>query len=448
MGAPTVDGLLAGGGPVAGSGTIDVQVLGRGSVPASGVGSVALNVTAANPRSGGYVTVFPTGQPRPTASNLNFLAGQAVPNMVIVAVGAGGRVSLFNGGTGTTDLIVDVLGWFPTGPSFTGLAPARLMDSRAGAPTIDGRFSGGTKAGEATTLNLAVAGRGGVPFGAGAVALNITVANPNHAGYLTIHPQGASRPTASNLNFAAGQTVANMVLVPLGGNGQISIYLADGELPNEFLDATADVIVDVLGWFPNPTDPPTTYGNNLVLRSNGVGGAVLGDTPASVLGVLTPVLGPPTGNFEEAFPVARPGGDFFNPDTFDVFDYPYARDVCFEGDHFCVIFGGPNAASLTFVGWDYFDSGNARLLDTNGLGMGSRGSNFPGAIASIDHGGCYSSGGGVAASGIQLGLVSDGLWFGVPDGVGGVDYYTPPQSDVTVQSMWIGSGIGNTEGDC
>ena len=183
--------------------------------------------------------------------------------MVIVPVGAGGQVSLFNGATLPTDLIVDVLGWFPTGASFTGLAPARLMDTRDGAPTIDGRFSGHVASAEAETFNLAVAGRAGVPFGAGAVALNVTVTSPTRPGYLTIHPQGAARPTASNLNFEAGQTIANMVMVPLGGSGQISIYLTDGA-PNGLHDAETEVLVDVMGYFPNPTDPPTMYGNPLV----------------------------------------------------------------------------------------------------------------------------------------------------------------------------------------
>jgi hypothetical protein len=64
---------------------------------------------------------------------LNFSPGQTVPNMVIVPVGAGGQISIF-GNAGAVDVIVDVLGWFPSGSSFTGLSPARLMDTRTPAP--------------------------------------------------------------------------------------------------------------------------------------------------------------------------------------------------------------------------------------------------------------------------------------------------------------------------
>ena len=81
-------------------------------VPASGVGAVVVNVTATAPTSASYVTVFPSGTPRPTASNLNFVPGQTIPNLAVVKVGALGQISLYNY-DGDTDLIVDIVGWFP-----------------------------------------------------------------------------------------------------------------------------------------------------------------------------------------------------------------------------------------------------------------------------------------------------------------------------------------------
>ena len=112
-GLTTVDGLFAGGGAVAGGTSLDLTVVGRGGVPATGVGAVVLNVTATAPTGAGFVTVYPTGAPRPTASNLNFVPGQTTPNLVIAKVGAGGKVTLFNS-NGATDLIADVVGWFPS----------------------------------------------------------------------------------------------------------------------------------------------------------------------------------------------------------------------------------------------------------------------------------------------------------------------------------------------
>jgi endonuclease YncB( thermonuclease family) len=105
-------------------------------VPASGVDAVAINVTVTNPTLPSYLTVWPTGTPQPTAANLNFVPGQTVPNMIIAKVGANGRISIFNF-HGSTDVIVDVLGWFPAGAGYTGLSPARLMDSRSDTRVVN-----------------------------------------------------------------------------------------------------------------------------------------------------------------------------------------------------------------------------------------------------------------------------------------------------------------------
>ncbi len=53
--------------------------------------------------------------------------------MVIVPIGAGGQISIYND-AGTVDVLVDVLGWYPTGNTYTGLNPARLLDTRLPPP--------------------------------------------------------------------------------------------------------------------------------------------------------------------------------------------------------------------------------------------------------------------------------------------------------------------------
>ena len=263
-GLPTVDGDFAGIGPVTPGGTTNLTVTGRGGVPSTGVGSVALNVTATNPTRNSFLTVYPTGQPPPNASNLNFTTGQTVPNMVIVPVGDNGQITIANY-DGNTDVIVDILGWFPTGGAFTGLTPARLLDTRPGLPTVDGDFAGIGPVTPGGTTNLTVTGRGGVPStGVGSVALNVTATNPTRNSFLTVYPTGQPPPNASNLNFTTGQTVPNMVIVPVGDNGQITIANYDGN---------TDVIVDILGWFPT-------------------GGAFTGLTPARLMDTRVPAPRP------------------------------------------------------------------------------------------------------------------------------------------------------------
>jgi len=112
----TRDGTGRGGavGSLGPSGTIDLQVAGVGGVPASGVTSVVLNVTATDPSGPeSFLTLFPAGTVRPVASNLNFVAGETVPNLVVVRVQAG-KVSIYNN-VGSTNVVADVQGWFSAG---------------------------------------------------------------------------------------------------------------------------------------------------------------------------------------------------------------------------------------------------------------------------------------------------------------------------------------------
>jgi hypothetical protein len=97
---------------VAANGTMSLQVTGQGGVPSTGVGAVAINVTVTQPTAPGFATVYPDGMSPPTASNLNFVAGETIPNLVIVPVASDGKVDLFNGGNGTSQYVGDVVGWF------------------------------------------------------------------------------------------------------------------------------------------------------------------------------------------------------------------------------------------------------------------------------------------------------------------------------------------------
>jgi hypothetical protein len=91
--------------------TLDLAVAGAGGVPSTGVSGVVVNITAVAPNAGGWLTAWPSGQAMPNASNLNFDPGSVVPNLAVVKLGAGGKVSLFNS-AGSTAVIVDVVGWY------------------------------------------------------------------------------------------------------------------------------------------------------------------------------------------------------------------------------------------------------------------------------------------------------------------------------------------------
>jgi len=236
----TIDGQFQHVGAISAGGRLDLTVAGRAGIPASGVGAVVLNVTATAPTSSGYLTIWPSTSSQPPTSNLNFVPGLTVPNLVISKVGTDGKVALFNS-AGQTDVIADVEGWFPASSELTALVPARLMDTRPGFTTVDGSFAGKGALSAGASVDLTVLNRGGVPAsGVGAVALNVTVAGATAAGYVTAWPTGSGRPLASNLNFVPGQLVPNMVIARVGSGGKVSLFNSSGN---------TQLVVDVVGWF-------------------------------------------------------------------------------------------------------------------------------------------------------------------------------------------------------
>jgi hypothetical protein len=214
----------------------DLQITGAGGVPASNVSAVVLNVTVTETTSTGYLTVYPSGTARPTASNLNWVPGATIPNLVTVKVGGNGKVSMYQSGPGTAQVIVDVAGYYlggtPAKPGmFVALAPLRVLDTRP-TPLASGK-----------DYTLPLLGKSGIPAtGVSAVVVNTTVTDTTAPGYLTVYPGAMSMPLASNINWtAAGTTIPNLVTVPIGYDGSITFHNGSG--------GTTDVVADTAGYY-------------------------------------------------------------------------------------------------------------------------------------------------------------------------------------------------------
>jgi hypothetical protein len=82
----------------------------------------------------------------------------------------------------------------------------------------------------------------GIPATAKAYSLNITAVPHGSLGYLTTWPTGQAQPVVSTLNATTGAVTANAAIVPAGTGGDISVFVSD----------TADVILDVNGYFAPP----------------------------------------------------------------------------------------------------------------------------------------------------------------------------------------------------
>jgi photosystem II stability/assembly factor-like uncharacterized protein len=113
------------------------------------------------------------------------------------------------------------------------VVPCRVFDSRLGE---------GRPLGAGSTTSVPVAGRCGVPAGAAAVALNVTVTSPTGQGHLTLHADDTLLPGTSTVNYSPGQTRASNAVVGLGATGALDVFV--GQQSGE-----AHVIVDVSGYF-------------------------------------------------------------------------------------------------------------------------------------------------------------------------------------------------------
>jgi hypothetical protein len=214
--------------------TLTVQITGAGQtkVPAD-ASAVVVNVTVTQPGAGGYLTVWPCGQPKPLASNLNYAPNQTIPNLVISRLASGGTICITS--QHSTHVVVDVNGWFPAGADFMSFYPERLLDTRHGVGAPQGKLA----ADGVLALRVTGVGATKVPVDASAVAVNITVTAPVSDGFLTVWPCGTPRPLASNVNYSTGQTIPNLVITKVGANGSICI---SGQVD-------LHVVADITGWF-------------------------------------------------------------------------------------------------------------------------------------------------------------------------------------------------------
>ncbi len=237
----TRDGTGLGGrapGQLAPGEVVAVTVAGSGGVPADAdVRAATMNVTVTGATAGGFVTVFPCDRPRPWVSNVNFdAANETVANLATSRASAAGPVCFV--ASTATDLVVDLQGWFSPAPAttFTSMTPVRVLDTRDGTGMADARPA---RLAAGTVIELAVAGRHGVPVDARAVLLNVTITEAAGRGFATAWPCGRPRPWASFLNYARGVDRANLTPVRVGEGGKVCI----------FVHASTEVVADLNGYY-------------------------------------------------------------------------------------------------------------------------------------------------------------------------------------------------------
>ena len=262
-----------------GTAAFNLGVLGRGGIPgdAANVLAVVVNVTVTNPSSGGVLAAYATGaQPATLSSLLNFNAGDDVSNLGIVSPGAGGQITLaLYGGNGKAHVLVDVFGWFSTSSEAAGadngsrlipVNPGRILDTRDDT-NLPGRGKRPLGAGESILVPVRGADSvrptvvDAVPNNVNVVGavLNVVGITPGSATYLAVTPDPtAGNPTTSNVNLARGAIKGNLVIVPVGADGNVRLFNLSG---------ATDVAVDVVGYLQSGASASTVGGRVVPLSS-------------------------------------------------------------------------------------------------------------------------------------------------------------------------------------
>jgi hypothetical protein len=131
-------------------------------------------------------------------------------------------------------LAVDIA---PPPTKFFTLPPCRPIDTRGAV----GAYGGPALSANADRT-FTLAGQCGIPPTARAVAVNVTVTQPDSRGYLLLYPAGTAPPTVSAINYSAGQTRANNAIVSLDAAGAINVRCGQAA-------GSVHFILDVTGYF-------------------------------------------------------------------------------------------------------------------------------------------------------------------------------------------------------
>jgi hypothetical protein len=210
---------------------------GNAGIPPTGVVALAGNAAVVGPAAAGNLRLYPADVSLPTISNLNYLAGETVANGGITPIAPDSTPDLNAYSTQTTHAIYDVAGYFQPKQNcadppatFQSVAPCRLVGGAGAVPVVGGQPASFTAQGSC-----------GIPRGAEAVLMNVTVVQPQSPGHLKLYPAGTSVPNTSNINYAAGQTIGNATVV----------NVSESAVPDFTVHSTSglSLTIDVTGYF-------------------------------------------------------------------------------------------------------------------------------------------------------------------------------------------------------
>lgn len=256
--ADTRSGLNTQQGAIAAGHTAAFTVGGAGGIPASGVGTVAVTITASGPTATGSLTAYSADDTtHPSAPTSYFAPVRGNSAFALVPVSDAGSFDVWANTKGTEQVVVDAVGWFP---------PGAALDQGAFTNTPPERMYTSASVGAYKTVATQLLGRGGVPLAQGSTALLTLIAGARSAsGHITAWPSAAPRPVSAAVQWVPGLSGVGQVPVQVGSNGYVDFYNASS--------TAASLSVDLHGYTAaTAITPPTVsvarYLNDLQTITN------------------------------------------------------------------------------------------------------------------------------------------------------------------------------------
>lgn len=177
-----------------------------------------------------------------------FQPGQTATNTMVVPLGADGGAAITMHGSGSTDVTINVLGYYTAQVSNPGAGDTYvplnqqqvLADTRISTTEVaQGKIAAGK------TMTLQVAGQVGVPAGAVGVVGYIGTADASQAGNVSIW-SGTSDPNLREISYQSGEVDRNLYVGNLSSSGSLN-FTNEGA-------AAVDMIFSVSGYLISPSD--------------------------------------------------------------------------------------------------------------------------------------------------------------------------------------------------
>lgn len=251
-------GAVQNGSPLASDATYTLPIVGdtvksynagtvsTTTIPASAT-AAAIDVTLVQESSNGNLIAYADGSQRPITSSTNYAANTTVTGYQIVPIGPDGKIALYNYSSGTTQVIVDITGYFTSDSTLTGdqtytqLGTAsRVLNTRDGTGVTQGVVPANTT----FTFNVKNALNPGAGVTITGVAINLTTANETGYGYLEVYPTGQTPSADTALTYTTNAVASMAADVPVAPDGTITI---------DNVGSATNIIGDVAGYYTTNT---------------------------------------------------------------------------------------------------------------------------------------------------------------------------------------------------